>query len=189
MEEPDEAGILDLPYVEEESNGRTNRGFVDLRGLPELAVKVEEAKNSPALQLLLGTLAQTGSVAFSVGCDRGAIPERNAQGRFEAGGYVQLVLTDAARALRKDHAVMIAGQLGAYLKSKVGSHLWAVQTILTVVGLKKLGGPPQVWSLAIQFYGFASEKAEAWHSSEELLQAISRFFAEAAPPLNSEARI
>ncbi|HEY4114456.1 MAG TPA: hypothetical protein VGM17_10395, partial [Rhizomicrobium sp.] len=87
----DPEGIT-VPYPPVTDEIRRNRGFIDLRGKPEMASGVEEGRDSPALHNLLARLARKDSLIFTIGCDLGTHQERTnvpARRREVAGGYVQ----------------------------------------------------------------------------------------------------
>jgi hypothetical protein len=78
-----------VPYAAVKDDIRENRGFVDLRGRPDLAKKIAEAGVSIALRDLLINVASSKSPIFTLGCDLGShmeptnVPLRR---RMEAGG-------------------------------------------------------------------------------------------------------
>jgi hypothetical protein len=83
-----------IPYPPCTERGRTNAGFVDLRGKPELVDHIHEAGKSPALTRLLRAMAAS-AYFMSLGCDLGD-RERTTRGktRYDAGGYVQFTSAD-----------------------------------------------------------------------------------------------
>ena len=81
-----------VPYPAFFSSTRSNRGFVDLRGRPELAASIAEAETSKALRTFLVRIAATRTTLFSIGCDLGhhVDPAAPKGRRRVAGGYIQL---------------------------------------------------------------------------------------------------
>lgn len=172
--EPDEEGVLVLPYPPDDRGGRTNRGFVDLRGNPEQAFQIAEAVPSQALKALLVALAAPGSSFFSVGCTLGA--HRLEAGSYSAGGYIQVAYTDLWRkASHCPNHSELSNRLKDYLDLNVGEREWQVEFILSVIGTAALGGPDQVWSPVIYFSSSASTLADAGASTEELIGALTCF--------------
>ena len=62
---------MSVPYPPLFDDMRSNRGYVDLRGRPELAERIAECCDSDGLRLLLIALAQSASYFFTLGCDLG----------------------------------------------------------------------------------------------------------------------
>src|SRR6185295_3717734 len=89
--------VLVLPYVRNFEEGRTNHGFQDSRGRPELIDEIAEAGTSPALKALLRALAQPTCKYFSIGCDLRIWPPSEQSDLFQAAGYIQLLSADLAR--------------------------------------------------------------------------------------------
>src|SRR6185312_2329155 len=79
--EGEDEPVLSLPYEQNFENGRTNHGFRDIRGRPELAQEIQEAAQSP-------------SRYFSIGCDLSPWPPAQPGDPYQAAGYIQLVFSD-----------------------------------------------------------------------------------------------
>src|ERR1700677_4485709 len=100
----DEVGMT-VPYPPLLDDIRRNHGFFDLRGRPDLAAEIAEGLQSTAMQGLLVTLAQPCSHLFTLGCDLGEHEqsESNENGRYAAGGYLQLMSSAYAERSPEDY--------------------------------------------------------------------------------------
>jgi hypothetical protein len=182
IERPDEdETVLVLPYVRNFEEGRTNHGFRDTRGRPELIDEIAEAGTSPALKELLRSLAQPASRYFSIGCDLRTWPPSEPVNAYQAAGYVQLLSSDLDReAIHRRRQMLFGRALEAHLDSHVGDDDWVVRFAVAMVGAAELGGPEQVWSPVIEFSALGETAAEANASAERLLLALRDFVAPAA---------
>jgi hypothetical protein len=177
----DEETVLVLPYVRNFEEGRTNHGFRDTRGRPELIDEIAEAGISPALKELLRSLAQPTSKHFSIGCDLRAWAPAEPDDLYQAAGYVQLLSTDLAReAIHRRRQMLFGRALEAHLDGRVGDDDWVVRFAVAMVGAAELGGPEQVWSPVIEFSALGETAAEAEASAERLMQALHDFVAPAS---------
>ena len=173
--------VLVLPYVRNFDEGRTNHGFRDARGRPELIDQIAEAGTSPALKELLRSLAQPASRYFSIGCDLRTWPPSEPGNAYQAAGYVQLLSSDLAReAIHRRRQMLFGRALEAHLDSHVGDDDWVVRFAVAMVGAAELGGPEQVWSPVIEFSALGETAAEANASAERLMLALREFVAPAA---------
>jgi hypothetical protein len=181
IERPNEdETVLVLPYVRNFEEGRTNRGFRDARGRPELIDEIVEAGTSPALKELLRSLAQPASRYFSIGCDLRTWPPTEPDDLYQAAGYVQLLSSDLAReAIHRRRQMLFGRALEAHLDSHVGDDEWVVRFAVAMVGAAELGGPEQVWSPVIEFSALAETEAEANASAERLMRTLRDFVAPA----------
>jgi hypothetical protein len=174
-ESKDETALV-LPYEQNFDDGRTNHGFLDMRGRPDLAAGVAEAVRSPALTELLVALAQPGAKYFSIGCDLGAWPPPEPGDLHQAGGYIQLAFSDLEREATHHRRQMLFGRaLEAHLQRAVGADSWVVRFTIAIVNAADLGGPEQVWSLVIEFAALAETNDEANASKERLLRVLRDF--------------
>ncbi len=182
IERPDEdETVLVLPYVRNFEEGRTNHGFRDTRGRPELIDEIAEAGTSPALKELLRSLAQPASRYFSIGCDLRTWPPSEPGNAYQAAGYVQLLSSDLAReAIHRRRQMLFGRALEAHLDRHVGDDEWVVRFAVAMVGAAELGGPEQVWSPVIEFSALGETAAEAKASAERLMLALRDFVAPAA---------
>lgn len=172
--------VLVLPYVRNFEEGRTNHGFRDTRGRPELVDEIAETVSSPALKQLLRTLARPTSKYFSIGCDLRTWPPAEPGHAYQAAGYVQLLSSDLAReAIHRRRQMLFGRALEAHLDQRVGDDDWVVRFAVAMVGAAELGGPDQVWSPVIEFSALAETAAEANESAERLMLALRDFVAPA----------
>ena len=173
--------VLVLPYVRNFDEGRTNHGFCDTRGQPELIDQIAEAGTSPALKELLRSLAQPASRYFSIGCDLRTWSPSEPGNAYQAAGYVQLLSSDLAReAIHRRRQMLFGRALEAHLDSHVGDDDWVVRFAVAMVGAAELGGPEQVWSAVIEFSALGETAVEANASAERLMLALRDFVAPAA---------
>jgi hypothetical protein len=198
IERPDEdETVLVLPYVRNFEEGRTNHGFRDTRGRPELVEEIAEAGispalkelideiaeagTSPALKELLRSLAQPASRYFSIGCDLRTWPPSEPVNAYQAAGYVQLLSSDLDReAIHRRRQMLFGRALEAHLDSHVGDDDWVVRFAVAMVAAAELGGPEQVWSPVIEFSALGETAVEANASAERLMLALRDFVAPAA---------
>jgi hypothetical protein len=180
--------VLVLPYVRNFEEGRTNYGFHDTRGRPELIDAIAEAGTSPALKVLLRALAQPTCTYFSIGCDLRTWPPSEQSDLFQAAGYVQLLSTDLAReAIHRRRQMLLGRALEAHLDRRVGDDDWVVRFAVALVNAAELGGPEQAWSPVIEFSALGETAAEAEESAERLMLALCDFVAPALQPGRGEA--
>lgn len=180
--------VLVLPYVRNFEEGRTNHGFRDTRGRPELIDKIAEAGTSPALKELLRALAQPTSRYFSIGCDLRTWPPAEPDDLYQAAGYIQLLSSDLAReAIHRRRQMLFGRALEARLDDRVGDDDWVVRFAVAMVNAAELGGPEQVWSPVIEFSALGESESEANASAERLLLALCDFAAPALQPGRGEA--
>jgi hypothetical protein len=165
--------ILVLPYVREFGDGRTNHGFRDTRGRPELIDEIVEAGTSPGLKDLLRTLAQPGARYFSIGCDLRNWPPSDAENLHQAAGYIQLLSNDLdGDATHRRRQMALGRALEAHLDERVREDEWVVRYALALVDTADLGGPDQVWSPVIEFSALGETEREATESAERLMLAL-----------------
>lgn len=170
-EEPDEEGALVLPYPPDYDEGRTNCGFIDLRGQPELVAKIPEASSSPAFQNLLMSLAEPSAPFISIGCELGSNPTPD--GMTHYGGYLQITFSDLhGLAQYKGQQTRLSQHLSLCLRVKADGHFWKVDFVLSVVAPERLGGPDQVWSPIICFWASDPNVEAALQSREDLIAAL-----------------
>jgi len=170
--------VLVLPYVRNFEEGRSNHGFRDMRGRPELIDEIAEAGTSPALTELLRQLAQPSSRYFSIGCDLRTWPPAEPDDLYQAAGYVQLLSSDLGReAIHRRRQMLFGRALEARLDSSVGDDDWVVRFAVALVNAAELGGPEQAWSPVIEFSALGETESEANASAERLMQALRDFVA------------
>ena len=180
--------VLVLPYVRDFEEGRTNHGFRDTRGRPELIDEIAEAGMSPALKELLRALAQPASRYFSIGCDLRTWPPSEQSDLYQAAGYIQLLSADLAReAVHRRRQMLFGRALEAHLDQAVGDDEWVVRFAVAMVNAAELDGPEQAWSPVIEFAALGETEAEATASGERLILALRDFVASALRSGRGEA--
>jgi hypothetical protein len=179
IERPNEdEAVLVLPYVRNFEEGRTNHGFRDTRGRPELIDEIVEAGTSPALKELLRSLAQPTSKYFSIGCDLRTWAPAEPEDAYQAAGYVQLLSADLAReAIHRRRQMLFGRALEAHLDRLAGDDDWVVRFAVAMVNAGDVSGPDQVWSPVIEFAALGETEAEANASAERLMLALRDFVA------------
>lgn len=175
-EEPEAEGALVLPYPPDERDGRTNRGFVDLRGRPTDAAKIAEAQPSAAMQTMLVALAQPEARFFTIGCEVGA--HQISANEFGAGGYLQIASSDFTLACRdKRYLVALSDALKNHLHDRCGDREWTIEFLLSVVEATAIGGPGQLWAPVIHFEASAATLDDACQSAEQLMFSLAETLA------------
>ena len=166
---------LTAPYPPNFEKGRTNRGFSDLRGRPDLAAKVAEAENSPALRALLIALADKDSPFFSLGCDVGEHEEPMDDGTKTpvAGGYIDIICADYD-SRGDDEYRRLADAIEESMSPDAQGYSWAINfgikpCCFQVDGYK---GDDVVVALCIGFYSAGSTAAEARANREVMLDSL-----------------
>lgn len=164
---------ITVPYPPLFDEIRSNHGFVDLRGCPELAKQIAEAVQSQALRETLCQLAERGSPFFTVACELGAHEELDSpvECRYVAGGYLQILDANYSERLPNDYLVLaqaIARELEPY--SKVQN--WTIRFVHTPVmyNLDHFGSITS--SLSIWFYAAAPLADTARESREIFISCI-----------------
>jgi hypothetical protein len=174
-----ESTAISVPYPPIADDIRNNRGYVDTRGRPDLAMNIAEGANSIALGHILSELAQPNSIIFSVGCDLGAheepthVPLRR---RHVAGGYIHFSSANYTQITSETYAAF-ANALVDDLRAVCGSNIWEVRLV---------GQPAQFCfpdephgispTLQIWFFAAAEHPPAAAQSRERLIEAIRSTF-------------
>jgi hypothetical protein len=166
----DEEGMT-VPYPSLFDGIRKNHGFVDLRGRPELALRIAEGLEGSALRKLLVELAQPHSKIFSVGCDLGTKFLTDEALPYTAGGYVQVMEVAYADRSPEDYA-RFAQAVAETLKTASQGHEWRVHFVLTPVAFKVDGSSDMTGSLWIWFHAFADSEEQALSSRETLITEL-----------------
>jgi hypothetical protein len=175
--------ILVLPYVWNFEDGRSNHGFQDVRGRPELVDAIMEAGTSPALKELLRALAQPACRYFSIGCDLRTWPPAEEGDLYQAAGYIQLLSSDLDHdAIQRRRQMMLGRALEQHLDAHVGDDEWVVRFAVAQVDTADLGGPELVWSPVIEFSALGESAAAAEASAERLLRTLRGLVAPALQP-------
>jgi len=84
-----------VPYPPAERDGCTNHGFVPLKGRPEEALQIPEARDVPALARCLERLNDPHTAFFTIGCESALCLPQAPQ---VAGGYVEFAINAFALA-------------------------------------------------------------------------------------------
>lgn len=169
-----------VPYPSLMNRHRTNRGFVDLRGRPELAANVAEAANSPALKNLLVRIASDSGPIFTVGCDLGARTDLDQEPhlRKTAGGYIDFVCKWFW--VGPERWANLWNKVSEKLTETVGDDHWEVHFELRPLLLSLPDLHQKTCEVRVSFHTYAKSRAIALASRERLLAAIDGGLSEAA---------
>jgi hypothetical protein len=174
--ESEDQPVLTLPYERNFENGRTNHGFRDIRGRPDLAEEIAETVTSQALKELLVALAQPGSKYFSIGCDFRAWPPSQPGEPYQVAGYIQLVFSDLERdAVDHRRHLQFGRDLKMHLQRSVGDELWVVKLVVAAVDATDIAGPEEMWSPVIEICAMGSTERDASASAERLIDTLRDF--------------
>lgn len=164
-----------VPYPAVTDEIRRNRGFVDLRGRPDLAKEIAEGRDSVALRNLLVRVANVDSKIFTIGCDLGThretthVPLRR---REVAGGYIQFASVYYDGAATESYAAF-ANAIVAHVKKCAGEDNWKIEFVGKYVHFQFEGKPkrlcPTLW---VWFFAAARDQFAAMESRERLIEAI-----------------
>ncbi|MEZ5830094.1 MAG: hypothetical protein R3D05_02845 [Dongiaceae bacterium] len=178
--ESEDEPVLTLPYERNFEDGRTNHGFVDMRGRPDLAREVREATSSRALAELLIALAEPESRYFSIGCDLRPWPPAEPDAPHQSAGYLQLAFSDLEKEAT-DHRrhLQFGHDLKAHLDRSAGDESWVVRLVVATVDAADIGGPEEMWSPVIEFCAMGPSERDAADSAERLIAALRDFL---SPP-------
>lgn len=166
---------ITIPYPPLVDRIRNNRGFVDTRGRPDLALRIAEGSQSKALQNCLVRISKE-NLYFSIGCDLGHHPEPDspAAQRCCAGGYLQVAPINYADCTTDQidaFGFAIADSLGPLSKKQ----FWELNLIGEYVNFQLPSERPiQAPSMQIWFYARARDLRRAISSRESLLGSISQ---------------
>jgi hypothetical protein len=169
-----------VPYPPLFEGLRRNRGFIDLRGKPELATTIEETKDSPGLLALLTDLAQPSSYLISLGCDLGqhVEDEQPPNSIHVAGGYVQITFANLKLSV-VDNLLKLARMIEARSRRDVGDRIWEIKFELMFVHLRfdELIEAHSIW---LWFFASSSSPKRAIKSREALLNSLRHGMRESA---------
>ncbi len=165
--------VLVLPYVRNFEEGRTNHGFRDTRGRPELIDEIAEAGTSPALKELLRHARPAYFQVFLHRLRPAHLAAFGAERSLSGRRLCPAAVLDLAReAIHRRRQMLLGRALEAHLDSRVGDDDWVVRFAVAMVGAAELGGPEQVWSPVIEFSALGETAAEATASAERLMLAL-----------------
>jgi hypothetical protein len=172
--EPDDQPALSLPYIQDFENGRTNHGFRDLRGRPDLASTIAEAGRSAALKELLVALAQPLARFFTIGCLFVRLPRTSPEDvDDQAAGYVELAYSDLEGAAADlDRQLAFSDAFQSRLQTCIGPDTWKVVVAIGAIATERIGGPGIVWSLRVDFWVKADSIEDACRSADRLLRVL-----------------
>jgi hypothetical protein len=170
--ETDQEGMT-VPYPPLYDDIRRNHGFVDIRGRPDLASKIPEASQSPALTDLLLGLSEPHSPLFTLGCDLGAHEEMSSDvgARCVAGGYVQLMQASHSDRSPEDYTTL-GYAIAQVLEDKAQGHNWFMRFVLQLVALTLDDTSELTPSLSIWFDATAHTPEAAFTSREVLIGSL-----------------
>jgi hypothetical protein len=163
-----------VPYAPITDDVRVNRGFIDLRGRPDLAKEIVEGNESQALRSLLARVAANSPI-FTLGCDLGHhtepthVPRRR---REVAGGYIQIASLDYHRTRTEAYAAF-ANSMVLALRAQSGENHWKVDFVGKWVNFQFDAEPKGIQpSLWIWFFAAAIDQFAAMQARERLIEAI-----------------
>ncbi len=163
---------ITVPYEPFFDDQRTNRGFVDLRGRPDIAAEIAEGSDSPALKRLLLQLAQPESKLFSVGCDLGTRDNVEGYLRHAAGGYIQVMHRNYAP-LSPDAYLRYAEAVEEALTEAAAGYEWFTSLVATYVQFDLDDYREITGSLVILFDARSTTPPDAQESREVLIDALA----------------
>jgi hypothetical protein len=164
---------ISVPYPAFSSPTRTNHGFVDLRGRPELAGKIAEAIPSRKFRALLVRLAGSDASLFSIGCDLGHHSDLEAEKgrRRVAGGYLH-VSSSRYNEVHANHWATLCNSVSDRLRQAVRSNLWEVNFDLNPIMMNLDSYHRLTGSVSISFFAHAKSHQDAVSSRERLIAAL-----------------
>ncbi|MBA1139308.1 hypothetical protein [Mesorhizobium neociceri] len=168
-----------VPYPAFFSPTRSNRGFVDLRGRPELAAGIAEAVTSKALRAFLVRIAATQTSLFSIGCDLGhhVDPAAPKGRRRVAGGYIQLT-SSHYDLVRPDDWARLCNGVSDTLQQSAPMDEWDVHFKLEPVWVEIDDVDQATGAVHVAFYANAKTHHDALRSRERLIAAIDVGFSD-----------
>lgn len=158
-----------VPYPPTTEGGRSNAGFIDLRGHPERVDGIHEARLSPALARFLRLMARD-TKWVSLGCDIGSRITRKTRHQHFAGGYIQFTHIDLQSPY--DLYEQTAENLYHHLYSAAANDDWHVHFSIAEVAYTVEQEEWDVASLFVWFDAGASTIERATASRERLLDAL-----------------
>ena len=163
--EMDEGGVT-VPYDPLFDNIRSNHGFVDTRGRPDLASNIAECAQSPSMRNLLMRLAQSGSKVFSVGCDLGGkLVTDEGRSQHVAGGYIQILSAAYSRYWLEEYE-RYGESVAESLKSRSSGYEWDLNLALTSVQFNLDNFKNVTGSICIWFHAYGDSEDVAARSRE-----------------------
>ena len=165
---------MTVPYPPLFDKIRSNEGFVDTRGRPDLAVSIAECSRSPAMKELLVQLAQPPSKIFSVGCDVGSkFVTDDGEPYHTAGGYVQVMSESYARQSPEEYS-RFGEDVAHLLESLSCGHEWRLNLVITPVRWNLDEFDSMTGSLWIWFHAYGYTEIEALTEREECISCLGQ---------------
>lgn len=164
-----------MPYPAFHSRVRSNYGFVDVRGRPELVGGITESLNSAKFEVFLKRLASTSAPIFSVGCDLGTHCDLSLDKHLReiAGGYLQVVSSWYTN-VRPEHWARLFNSVKHHVEQVVATDHWKVNFELAPVQVNLDGYNNLTGSVKIDFFACAPSRKKALNSRERLIEAIDQ---------------
>lgn len=165
---------MTVPYPPLFDNIRSNEGFVDTRGRPELAASIPECSRSPAMKELLVLLAQPKAKIFSVGCDVGGkFVTDDGDPYHTAGGYVQVMSESYPRQSPEEYSRF--GEDVAYLlETHSCDHEWRLHLEIKPVQFNLDEFNSMTGSLWIWFHAYGYTERDAVTEREECISCLGQ---------------
>ena len=165
---------MTVPYPPLFDNIRSNEGFVDVRGRPDLAASIPECAQSPALKELLVLLAQPKSKIFSVGCGVGSeFVTDDGEEYHTAGGYVQVMSESYARQSLEEYS-RFGEDLAYLIEPHSWDHDWRLNLVLTPVQCNLDEFNSMTGSLWIWFHAFGYTERKAVTGREVYITCLGQ---------------
>lgn len=159
-----------VPYPPNRKRGRTNAGFTDLRGRPDLVEQIHEARTSPGLASILQMIAG-GDLWISLGCDLGTHTRtKRTRAWHYAGGYIQFISSDIYA--DRDYYKSVAEHIHRMLGQQVGREDWLAILEVREVCYKPDGAEDYIDSLWVWFDAGALSPSRANAGRERLLDTL-----------------
>ena len=157
---------MTVPYDPLFDNIRSNYGFVDTRGRPDLASNITECTQSPSMKDLLMRLAQPESKVFSVGCDLGRkLVTDEGRSHYVAGGYIQILSAEYSRYWLQEYE-RYGESVAEMLENRSFGYEWRLNLALTPVQFNLDNFENVTGSIWIWFHSYGDSEDVAAHSRE-----------------------
>ena len=165
---------MTVPYPPLFDNIRSNGGFVDTRGRPDVVASIRECMQSLAMKDLLVLLAQPRAKIFSVGCDVGnKFITDDGPEYHTAGGYVQVLSKSYARQ-SPDQYRRFGEDVASMLEAKSRDHEWRLDLVITPVQFNLDEFNSMTGSLWIWFHALGDTEMEALAEREAYILCLSQ---------------
>ena len=163
--EMDEDGVT-VPYDPLFDEIRSNHGFVDTRGRPDLAYNIAECAQSVSMRRLLVRLAQSGAKVFSIGCDLGGrLMTDEGRCRHVAGGYIHILSAAYSQYWLAEYE-SYGEAVAKMLESRSSGYEWGLNLALTSVQFNLDDFQKVTGSICIWFHAYGDSEDVATRSRE-----------------------